>query len=81
VGVQQKKKKSKKPVSPDRFSTERMKAEIVSPYKNNWILFVMITVFSLVLFGAFFPELLNKTLSLQIPDFEAPPATPFNLKE
>lgn len=44
------------PRNPDQFPAERIKSEIVSPYKNNWILFIAITIFSLAFFVYLFPE-------------------------
>jgi hypothetical protein len=58
-------KKKKKAPAPDQFPAERIKAEIVSPYKNNWILFIMITIFSLAFFGFLFPEELDRIPSIR----------------
>jgi hypothetical protein len=50
------------------YSESKLKDEIISPYKNNWILLVLITMFSLVFFGYLFPEELFQTPSIPIPD-------------
>lgn len=48
--------KQRKAAAPDQFPKERIRDEIVSPYKNNWILFIAITIFSLAFFVYLFPE-------------------------
>jgi hypothetical protein len=60
--------KGKKGPQYDLISEQRLKDEIISPYKNNWILFILITMFSLVFFGYLFPEELFQIPSIPVPD-------------
>ena len=60
--------KGKKGPQYDLISEQRLKDEIVSPYKNNWILLILITIFSLVFFGYLFPEELFQVPSIPVPD-------------
>lgn len=56
VKKEQAKKVKRKAPAPDQFPKERIRDEIVSPYKNNWILFIAITIFSIAFFTYLFPE-------------------------
>jgi len=65
--------------APDQYPADKIREEIVSPYKNNWILFISITIFSIAFFAFLFPEELQIP-SITIPDFETGAAIPETIK-
>jgi len=51
--------KKVKPPAPDQIKEEKLKSEIVSPYKNNWILVIAGAILAIVSFATIFPDALN----------------------
>ncbi|GAB5037818.1 Hypothetical protein NocV09_11000070 [Nannochloropsis oceanica] len=77
--AEKRRKAKRKAPSPDQYPAEKIREEIVSPYKNNWILFISITIFSIAFFAFLFPEELQIP-SITIPDFETGAAIPETIK-
>eukprot|EP00638_Chattonella_subsalsa_P006951 CAMPEP_0117760690 /NCGR_PEP_ID=MMETSP0947-20121206/16791_1 /TAXON_ID=44440 /ORGANISM="Chattonella subsalsa, Strain CCMP2191" /LENGTH=181 /DNA_ID=CAMNT_0005581451 /DNA_START=172 /DNA_END=717 /DNA_ORIENTATION=- len=51
--------KAPKPPAADQIPQEKLRDEIVSPYKNNWILIISATIVGIAVFSALFPDALN----------------------
>lgn len=62
-------KQSKRPPDPGQISQSKLRSEIVSPYKQNWIGLISVAIIILATIITQFPELLNMPPTIQNPDY------------
>ena len=57
-----------KALEPGQIPKEKLWDEVLSPYRNNWIGWVTVTIFVLVFILQTFPEIISPPLIVNVPD-------------